>query len=66
MSRDNNAKVGMPITLIRMVDDPRPVKPNTAGVIQHIDDIGTLHVKWEDGRVLGVIPGVDEYHLGKA
>jgi hypothetical protein len=27
-------------------------------VIQ-VDDIGTLHVAWETGSTLGVVPGVD-------
>ena len=25
--------------------------------------MGTIHVKWDDGRMLGVIPGIDNYEL---
>jgi len=56
-------KEGMRIRLISMVDDPNPVSPGTEGTIRLVDDIGTIHVRWDDGRQLGVIPGVDQYQL---
>jgi len=31
----------------------------TKGVVIQVDDIGTLHVAWETGSTLGVVPGVD-------
>ena len=46
-----------------MPDDPNPVDIGMEGVIDHIDSMGTLHVTWDDGRRLGVIPGEDEYEL---
>jgi hypothetical protein len=46
-----------------MTDDPNPILMGTEGTIRLVDDMGVIHVKWDDGRVLGVIPGVDKYRL---
>lgn len=60
--RDPSAKVGMRIRNIMMTDND-PIDEDMEGTIIKIDDLGTLHVKWDDGRTLGVIPGVDTYEL---
>lgn len=54
---------GKRLKLIKMNDDPRPVEPNSIGTIFHVDSLGTLHVKWDDGRYIGVIPNIDEYEI---
>ena len=61
--KDPRAKEGMRIKMVSMPDDPNPVLMGTEGTINFIDDMGVIHVKWDDGRVLGVIPGVDRYKL---
>ena len=33
------------------------------GRVDHVDDIGTLHCIFDNGRTLGVIPGVDDFHV---
>jgi uncharacterized protein YidB (DUF937 family) len=61
---DPNAKVGLRIKLIKMGDDDwAPIDEDMEGTIFHVDSIGTIHVNWDDGRTLGVIPNVDEYVL---
>lgn len=57
---------GTVIELILMKDDPRPIEPGTRGVVEHIDDIGNIHVDWDNGRTLAVIPEVDEYKVIQA
>lgn len=52
---------GKRIRLIQMNDEPNPISPGTEGTIYHVDDSGTIHVKWDDESLLGVIIGVDEY-----
>ena len=39
------------------------VEPYTTKNIEHMDDIGTLHCVFDNGRTLGVIPGVDDFHI---
>ena len=65
INRDPMAKVGMRIRMIEMGDDDdaNPVDEGLEGTIHLIDDIGTLHVKWDDGRYIGVIPNLDVYQL---
>lgn len=61
--KDLNAKEGMRIRLVNMVDDPNPIAPGTEGTIRLVDGQGIIHVNWDDGRTLGLIPGVDHYQL---
>ena len=54
---------GTRICLDRMNDDPFPVESGTLGKVDHVDDIGTLHCIFDNGRTLEVIPGVDDFHI---
>ena len=62
-TRDPNAVEGMRIKLVSMTDDPNPIPKDTLGTISLIDGAGVIHVNWDNGRRLGVIPGTDEYIL---
>jgi hypothetical protein len=54
---------GRRIRLIMMHGDPHPVEPDTVGTIIELDDGGVLNVKWDNGRTLGLIIGVDEFEF---
>ena len=53
---------GTRVELIHM-DDKQAPKPGTKGTVNHVDDMGTIHVSWETGSSLGLIPGVDSFKV---
>lgn len=52
---------GTKIRLIHMNDPFHPVPPNTIGTVDGVDDAGTIHVSWENGSSLGLIPNEDSF-----
>ena len=50
---------GTRIMLLSMGRDPNPVEDQTRGTVKVVDDIGTLHCSFDNGRSLGVVPGED-------
>ena len=57
-------KKGDRVELIRMDDNQAP-PVGTRGTVYLIDSIGTIHVRWDNGSGLGLIPNVDEYKIIK-
>ncbi len=53
---------GTRIQIERMDDPYHPIEPGTKGTVDHVDDAGTLHCIFDNGRSLGVIPGEDCFH----
>ena len=53
---------GTRIMLDCMGDDPRPIPPGTKETVRTVDDIGTVHCDFDNGRHLGLIPGEDSFH----
>lgn len=47
--------------LVRVQDPYTTLRPGSRGTVGFIDAIGTVHVNWDDGRSLGLVPGVDEW-----
>lgn len=52
---------GTRIMLDSMGDDPRPIPPGTKGTVRVVDDAGTVHCNFDNGRSLGLIPGEDSF-----
>ena len=50
---------GTRVELIRM-EDPQAPPVGTRGTVTCVDDIGTIHVKWDTGSSLGVAYGEDQ------
>ena len=49
--------VGTRIVVDQMGDDPRPIEPGTAGTVREVDDMGTIHCDFDNGRRLGSTAG---------
>lgn len=52
---------GTRILLLSMENDPRPIDDGTRGTVRVVDDIGTLHCSFDNGRCLGIVPGEDSF-----
>ena len=59
----NTTLKGQRVRLISTSDSYTKLKPGDEGTIDFADDIGTLHVKWDSGSSLGLVPGEDRYQL---
>lgn len=53
---------GTRVRLISMDDRQAPPR-GTEGTVQFVDDAGTIHVQWDTGSSLGLIPGADEWEV---
>jgi len=54
---------GTRIRLGEMRDPYSPVPPGTLGTVRLIDDIGQLHMIWDNGRALALIPSEDSFSI---
>lgn len=56
-----NFPEGTRIELINMTDPYVTIPSGTRGTVRITDDIGTVHVNFDNGRRLGIVPGVDYF-----
>lgn len=56
----NDVARGDRVELVSCADPDAP-PAGTRGTVRLLDDAGTVHVDWDDGSKLGVIPGEDEF-----
>lgn len=51
---------GARIELLSM-NDSQAVPPGTRGTVNYVDDLGTIHMNWDNGRTLGICPQEDSF-----
>lgn len=58
-------KVGDRIGLLAMPDDPDPLPVGSTGTVVCLTDgpLGQIGVKWDNGRTLFLIPGIDQFEV---
>ncbi len=54
---------GTRIQIERMQDPYPPIESGTKGTVDHVDDAGTLHCIFDNGRTLGVVTDADIFHV---
>lgn len=55
--------IGTRIELLSTMDDIQGIEKGIKGTVIGVDDIGTIHMKWDNGRGLGLIPGEDNFKV---
>ncbi len=53
-SLKRNYPPGTRVELVRM-NDPCAPAVGCRGTVSHVDDMGTIHVVWDDGSTLGAV-----------
>ena len=56
-----NYPPGTRVMLLSMEDPWAPVPSGTRGTVEVVDDIGQIHMKWDNGRTLALVPGEDSF-----
>ena len=54
---------GTRVELVSMEDPYSRLPEGTRGTVDAVDDIGTIHVRWDNGSGLGVVYGVDSIRI---
>lgn len=52
---------GTRVMLLNMNDRLAPVPEGTRGTVKHVDDLGQIHMEWDNGRTLALVPGEDSF-----
>ena len=52
---------GTRIVLNHMSDPYHPVPEGMRGTVRVVDDMGTIHMNWDNGQTLGLVPGEDSF-----
>ena len=54
---------GTRICLDCMGPDPHRMSDGSIGTVDFVDDMGTLFVNFDNGRIMGVVPKADQFHV---
>ena len=56
-----NCKKGDRIVLRSTTDPHTTLRRGASGTVIMVDDFGTVHVDWDNGEQLGLVPGEDTW-----
>ena len=54
---------GRRVRLISCSDPYTRLQPGSLGTVNLVDDMGTLHVHWDSGSRLGLVPDEDRWEV---
>lgn len=55
--------VGKRVKLVFTSNPHTALRPGALGRVGYVDGIGTIHVQWDSGSNLGLIPDVDRWEV---
>lgn len=58
-ARKSSYPTGARVELVSMSDPYTKLKPGDQGTVVAVDDIGTIHIQWDNGSTLGAAFGED-------
>ena len=56
-------KAGIRIELVHVNDIDTKLQPGDIGTVDHVDDIGQIHILWDKGSRFALIPGEDSFRI---
>ena len=66
-ARSAGLRPGERVELISTTDPYTSLSPGSRGTVLRMDDLGTVHVCWDCGSRLGLVPGQDRWRrVGRA
>lgn len=57
----DNYPSGTRIMLLSMDDPYAPIPSGAKSTVVHVDDAAQIHMKWDNGRTLAIVPGEDSF-----
>ncbi|WP_099332779.1 DUF4314 domain-containing protein [Actinomyces minihominis] len=58
-----SAKRGQRVRLVYTSDPYSDLLAGSEGTVMFVDALGTVHVAWDSGSTLGLIPGEDKWEV---
>lgn len=52
---------GQRVRLVHTSDPYTNLTRGALGTVRRVDALGTVHINWDSGSRLGLVPGVDEW-----
>lgn len=52
---------GTRLELVSMNDSYAPIPAGTKGTVEHVDDIGQIHMRWDNGWTVALCPDEDKF-----
>lgn len=59
-------EVGDRVELVSTDDEFTRLRPGEQGTVTFVDSLGTVHVQWDSGSSLGLVPGHDQFREVRA
>lgn len=52
---------GTRLVMLSMDDPYAPIPSGMRGTVEHVDDAAQIHMRWDNGRTLAIIPEEDDF-----